>query len=137
MPLEDEFCDILKKSRMGQGLSVSDVARMTGLPSADVTSGPNRIETIFARLMLDDDGAELAELACQIEEFGADAAILPGALGVLHIDAVGRGVLRDHQQFLDAGSDQLLGFAQHVAGGARCEIADGFKSQPSKRNHLA
>ena len=38
MPLEDELCDILKKSRMGQGLSVGDVARMTGLPSGDVTA---------------------------------------------------------------------------------------------------
>ncbi|MFO0705932.1 MAG: MBL fold metallo-hydrolase [Nitrospira sp.] len=38
MPLEDELCDILKKSRMGQGLSVGDVARMTGLPGGDVTA---------------------------------------------------------------------------------------------------
>lgn len=38
MPLEDDFCDILKKSRMGQGLSVGDVARMTGLPGGDITA---------------------------------------------------------------------------------------------------
>jgi hydroxyacylglutathione hydrolase len=38
MPLEDEFCDILKKSRTGQGLSVGDVARMTGLPGGDITA---------------------------------------------------------------------------------------------------
>lgn len=38
MPLEDEFCDILKKSRTGQGLSVGDVARLTGLPGGDVTA---------------------------------------------------------------------------------------------------
>lgn len=38
MPLEDEFSDILKKSRMGQGLSVGDVARLTGLPGGDVTA---------------------------------------------------------------------------------------------------
>ena len=37
MPLEDDFCDILKKSRMGQGLSVGDVARMTGLLGGDIT----------------------------------------------------------------------------------------------------
>jgi len=36
MPLEDELCDILKKSRTGQGLSVVDVARMTGLPGGDI-----------------------------------------------------------------------------------------------------
>lgn len=38
MPLEDELCDILKKSRMGQGLSVNEVARLTGLPGGDVTA---------------------------------------------------------------------------------------------------
>src|SRR5512139_875256 len=38
MPLEDEFCDILKKSRTGQGLSVGEVARMTGLPGGDITA---------------------------------------------------------------------------------------------------
>jgi glyoxylase-like metal-dependent hydrolase (beta-lactamase superfamily II) len=38
MPLEDELCDILKKSRTGQGLSVGDVARMTGLPGGDITA---------------------------------------------------------------------------------------------------
>ncbi len=38
MPLEDDFCDILKKARTGQGLSVGDVARMTGLPGGDITA---------------------------------------------------------------------------------------------------
>lgn len=38
MPLEDEFCDILKKARTGQGLSVGDVARITGLPGGDITA---------------------------------------------------------------------------------------------------
>lgn len=38
MPLEDDFSDILKKARTGQGLSVADVARMTGLPGGDVTA---------------------------------------------------------------------------------------------------
>lgn len=38
MPLEDEFSDIIKKSRMGQGLSVADIARTTGLPGADITA---------------------------------------------------------------------------------------------------
>jgi hydroxyacylglutathione hydrolase len=38
MPLEDDFSDILKKARTGHGLSVGDVARMTGLPGADVTA---------------------------------------------------------------------------------------------------
>lgn len=38
MPLEDDFCDILKKSRTGQGLSVSDVSRIAGLPGADISA---------------------------------------------------------------------------------------------------
>jgi glyoxylase-like metal-dependent hydrolase (beta-lactamase superfamily II) len=38
MPLEDDFCDILKKARTGQGLSVGDVARVTGLPGGDITA---------------------------------------------------------------------------------------------------
>ena len=38
MPLEDDFCDILKKARTGQGLSVGDVAKMTGLPGGDITA---------------------------------------------------------------------------------------------------
>lgn len=32
MPLEDEFCDIIKKARIGQGLSMEEVARAAGLP---------------------------------------------------------------------------------------------------------
>jgi len=38
MPLEDEFVDIVKKARIGQGLSIGDVARMTGLPGGNITA---------------------------------------------------------------------------------------------------
>ena len=38
MPLEDEFSDIIKKARTGQGLSVDDMTRMTGLSSGDITA---------------------------------------------------------------------------------------------------
>ncbi|MDH5668350.1 MAG: MBL fold metallo-hydrolase [Nitrospira sp.] len=48
MPLEDDFCDILKKSRVGQGLSVSDVSKMTGL-SADEISSWERGEPVRSR----------------------------------------------------------------------------------------
>jgi hydroxyacylglutathione hydrolase len=37
MPLEDDFSDIIKKARIGQGLSVGDVARTAGLPSDNIT----------------------------------------------------------------------------------------------------
>ena len=38
MPLEDEFCDIIKKARTGQGLSVGDVAQMAGVPGGNITA---------------------------------------------------------------------------------------------------
>jgi hydroxyacylglutathione hydrolase len=38
MPLEDEFVDIIKKARTGQGLSVGNVAQMVGLPSGNITA---------------------------------------------------------------------------------------------------
>ncbi len=37
MSLEDDFCDIIKKARMGQAWSVADVVRMTGLPGGELT----------------------------------------------------------------------------------------------------
>jgi len=38
MSLEDDFCDIIKKARIGHDWSVEDVARITGLPGADITA---------------------------------------------------------------------------------------------------
>jgi len=38
VPLEDEFVDIIKKARTGQGFSVGDVALMAGLPSGNFTA---------------------------------------------------------------------------------------------------
>ena len=38
MPLEDDFCDIIKKARVGQAWSVADVARMAGVPSGNITA---------------------------------------------------------------------------------------------------
>ena len=37
MPLEDDFSDIIKKARIGQGLSVGDVALTSGLPGGELT----------------------------------------------------------------------------------------------------
>lgn len=50
MPLEDEFCDIVKKARIGQGLTISDVARASGLPEREIglleggSRAPTRME---------------------------------------------------------------------------------------------
>ena len=38
MSLEDDFCDIVKKARLGQGLSVQSVARAAGLPIETLSS---------------------------------------------------------------------------------------------------
>ena len=36
MPLEDDFCDIIKKARVGQGLSVDQLARTSRLPGTTI-----------------------------------------------------------------------------------------------------
>jgi glyoxylase-like metal-dependent hydrolase (beta-lactamase superfamily II) len=38
MPLEDDFCDIVKKARLGQALSVQSIARAAGLPVEALSS---------------------------------------------------------------------------------------------------
>jgi hydroxyacylglutathione hydrolase len=38
MPLEDDLCDIIKKARAGLKLSVGELARLTGLPGADISA---------------------------------------------------------------------------------------------------
>jgi hypothetical protein len=67
--------------------------------------------------------AELAEGVAEVVELGAQRAAAPEAGAVLGVDAVGGGVLGDHQQLLDAGVDEVLGLAHHVADRAADEIA--------------
>lgn len=38
MPLEDEFCDILKKARTGQGFTVGDVSAKAGVSIGDISA---------------------------------------------------------------------------------------------------
>jgi hydroxyacylglutathione hydrolase len=38
MPLEDDCCDILKKARIGQGLSVADVSATSGVSIGDISA---------------------------------------------------------------------------------------------------
>ena len=38
MPLEDEFCDILKKARTGQGISVADVSAKSGVSIGNISA---------------------------------------------------------------------------------------------------
>ena len=67
--------------------------------------------------------AEFAQFAAQLVKprLHRPAAVEAGA--VLDVDAVGAGVLRDHQQFLDAGRGQNFGFMQDVADRARDQVA--------------
>ena len=59
--------------------------------------------------------AQFAERRGQVVEAGAALHIAPRLRGVFQIDAVGAGVLGNHQDLLHAGAHQLLGFAQHLA----------------------
>ena len=61
--------------------------------------------------------AELAQAAREIEEARFVFLPAPLAFAVTDVDAIGRGVLRDHQQLLHAGARQLLAFAQHFVDG--------------------
>ncbi len=54
-------------------------------------------------------------------------AAAPEAGAVLHVDAVGRGVLRHHQQLLDAGLDQAFGLASAP------RRSDGYTRSPRMR----
>ena len=67
--------------------------------------------------------AEFAQRLRQVDELRADFLVAPFAGSIFDVEPIGRGVLRDHQQFLDAGGDQFLGLAQHVGGRARHQIA--------------
>ena len=60
--------------------------------------------------------AELAERAGEIDEFGPNFLALPFARGVFHVDAVGRCILGNDQEFLDPGGAQPLGLAKHLRG---------------------
>jgi len=70
MTLEDDFCDIIKKARTGQGLSPEQVSTAAGWdPRAlrDLEAGrrpPTREEALAAAAALKLDGPKLAAIAC-------------------------------------------------------------------------
>ena len=59
----------------------------------------------------------------QLEHACLHRLAVPEAGAVLDVDAVGAGVLADHQQFLHAAFEQGAGFVQHVADRARDQVA--------------
>src|SRR6185312_5352522 len=66
---------------------------------------------------------ELGQAFAQLGHARTPGLAAPAALGIFEIHAVGTGVLRDHQQFLHAALDQLLGFQQHLIHRARNQVA--------------
>ncbi len=67
--------------------------------------------------------AELAELAHEIDEFGAHRAIGEQAFGIGKIASIGAGVLGNDEDFLHARCDELFRLAQNLRRGPRDEIA--------------
>lgn len=109
MPLEDEFCDILKKSRIGQGLSVGELARITGLPGADITAlergdrPRDRAEVRALAKALALRPAPLEQIA--IEQWEPLARRLPGWVETIHGSINGYGV---QGYVVHDGTDALL-----------------------------
>ena len=68
-------------------------------------------------------GAEAAEFAREIDKFRPHLAVAKRAFRIAQVQSVSAGVLRNDEQFLDAGGDELFGLAEHVGGWARDEIA--------------
>ena len=58
--------------------------------------------------------AQLAQFTGEVGHVRANRLALPHALFMPHVHAIGRGVLADHQQFLDATFKQGLRFFEHV-----------------------
>src|SRR3989344_8127449 len=67
--------------------------------------------------------AQAAEGFAQLGHAGFHRRAVPETGAVFHVDAVGAGVLGDHQQFFNAGFDQALGFVQHIAHRAADQLA--------------
>ena len=78
----------------------------------DLAFGHQRQQVVDVRIRIDvvqaHPDAEFAERLAQVEQLGLHRPAAPEAGAVLDVDAVGAGVLRDDQQFLDAGLDQRL-----------------------------
>ena len=66
---------------------------------------------------------QFGQLLAQLDHAGLHRPAVVEAGAVLHIHAVGTGVLAHHQQLLHAGLEQRPRLAQHVAHRARDQIA--------------
>ncbi|EGF33370.1 Putative membrane-associated oxidoreductase [Oxalobacteraceae bacterium IMCC9480] len=66
---------------------------------------------------------QFAERFDQLRHVGLDRTAIPESHAEFDIDAVGAGVLRDHQQFAHAGLEQVFGFEHDFGDRARDEVA--------------
>ncbi|TAJ27562.1 MAG: MBL fold metallo-hydrolase [Nitrospirae bacterium] len=71
MPLEDDFCDIIKKARMGQGLAVGELAQKTGLPETDIAALERGSRTPVRK---------------EVEALAAGLGLKPAALAAIVLD---------------------------------------------------
>ncbi len=67
--------------------------------------------------------AQLRQLFAQADHAGFHRLAVVEAGAVLHVHAVGRGVLGDHQQLFHARIRQTFGFGQHFANRTAHQIA--------------
>ncbi|SLO32641.1 Uncharacterised protein [Klebsiella pneumoniae] len=67
--------------------------------------------------------AELRQLFAQTDHAGLHRHTVVEAGAVLDVDAVGGGVLRNHQQLFHAGVSEAFGFGQHFANRTAHQIA--------------
>ena len=66
---------------------------------------------------------QIAQRLHQFQHAGLDRLAVPEAGAVLDVHAIGRGVLADHQQFLDAAFEQRARIVQHIADRPRHQVA--------------
>jgi glyoxylase-like metal-dependent hydrolase (beta-lactamase superfamily II) len=92
--LEDEFCDIVKKARTGQGLSLDQVCAPSGLDPATLREleagrrAPEREEVLALATALKLDGPKLAAIACDhwqpahpAPQMARDVVLIRGDIG--------------------------------------------------------
>ena len=97
----------------------------------DQSLGHQRQHVVHRRIGIDvvqpDPGTvlpgQLAQFAAQLEQPRLDRAAVHEVGAVAQVHAVGAGVLRDDQQLLHAGLEQILGLAHHLADGAAVQVA--------------
>ena len=89
--------------------------------------GHQRNDVVDARIRIDvvqpHPHSKLAERVAEVIELGLERAAAPETCPIAGVDAVGAGVLRDHQQLLDAGVNEFFRFAHYLVDRPADKIA--------------